>query len=96
MNVPIYDLSPAEGYGIITPLLPEGPIKISAGEMTHLMREEMQDFGDDDYIMCVGDPVVIALATMVASDINDGVVTLLKYDRRARAYHPVRLNLNEE
>lgn len=95
-TMPIYDLRPAEVYGIITPLLPEGPIKMSTGEIVGVIQESLFDFGDRDYIMCVGDPVIIALATMVASRLNDGVVTLLKYDRREKAYHPVRLNVNEE
>ena len=41
----------------------------------------------------MGDPVAIAIAAMVASDINQGKVNILKYDREQFCYYPVRIDM---
>jgi hypothetical protein len=40
----------------------------------------------------MGDPVAIAIASIVASDVNNGVVNILKWDRENRAYYNVMLD----
>ena len=42
------------------------------------MRKKLENYCDDDYLIAMGDPVAIAIAAMVASDINQGKVNILK------------------
>ena len=37
----------------------------------------------------MGDPAAIAIASIIAGDVNNGVVNILKWDRENRAYYNV-------
>ncbi len=39
------------------------------------------DFTDDDFVVAIGDPVVIAIFTHIAAEHNGGRVRVLKWDR---------------
>ena len=41
----------------------------------------------------MGDPIAIVIAGMVAGDINQGKVNILKYDREQLCYYPVPVDL---
>jgi hypothetical protein len=45
------------------------------------MRHALRDFGGDDHLLCVGDPVAIGIAVAVAAQANRGEVKILKWDR---------------
>ena len=93
--VPIYDLGPATKHGTLTPLLPRGPLTLSSREVVAKLREQLQDFTDDDFILCIGDPVIVASACMVAAQINGDYAKVLRYDRHNKEYRPVEINLGE-
>jgi hypothetical protein len=46
-----------------------------------------------DYLLLMGDPVVIGMATMIASQQTGGVVNLLKFDRQSFDYIPVTIDI---
>jgi hypothetical protein len=52
-------------------------------------------FDDQDYLLCIGDPVAIGLATAVAASRNYGRVKLLKWDRQEHRYYVVKANIQE-
>ncbi len=52
-----------------------------------------KDFSDSDFLLAMGDPVAIAIASIVASDINNGRLKILKWDREHRAYYPVEIDI---
>lgn len=90
-----YDLSSAEVYGELIFLLNPGNIyrdKLDAAIAD--MRKQLADFGPGDHIMAVGDPVAIAVATLIASEQNGGSISLLKYDRINRSYASYEINSN--
>ena len=88
---PVYDLSPALSYGSLEVLRSSMPVGIDE-DLIGLLRGKMKEFGDDDYIVAIGDPAVIAAAIMVASRINNGRVKLLRWDRRTRQYLTTQLD----
>jgi hypothetical protein len=55
--------------------------------------EKLKDFNDSDFLLAMGDPVAIAIASIVASDINNGRLKILKWDREHRAYYPVEIDI---
>lgn len=82
-----YDLTPAREHGELIFLLRPGNIyrdKLNAA-IKHL-KEVLADYGDGDHILAVGDPVAIAATVMVASGMNGGRVSLLKFDRMDNKY----------
>lgn len=60
------------------------------------MKDKLKDFKDGDYILPVGDPVAIAMATTIAArKAETGRVNFLRWDRQTRQYIEVRVNLND-
>jgi hypothetical protein len=93
--VRIHDLSPAAIYGTLVPLLEQGksPSVLATVPIVHELKRKLKNFGDDDSLLAVGDPVVIGLATAVAAQINHGRVSVLKWDRESRSYIRVSFEL---
>jgi hypothetical protein len=95
-EVPGRNVIAARQYGELCLLLPEGDVVLSPGPTTRKLQRALKDFGDQDYLLLMGDPVAIGLACAVASDINQGRFKLLKWDRQQHVYYPVDVNLNRK
>lgn len=81
-----FDLSPAEEYGELRYLLtPTAAPWNPEGVMPELWAA-LGDFGDEDHLLLVGNPILIGWATAVAADFNDGRVNLLQWHGRDRRY----------
>ncbi len=87
----------ATKYGEIKVLLPTGSqITFSAGHVTEELKSKLSHFSDNDYLLLMGDPVAIGLATMVAAHWNKGKVKMLKWDKQEKIYYPVSINLYQK
>lgn len=87
--VSAHDLTPAEQYGELIYLLsPTAAPWKPEGIITELW-DKLEDFSDDDYLLMVGNPVLIGLATAVACDVNKGRVRFLQWHGRSQSYTPV-------
>ena len=81
-------------FGDLIPLLPPGrQITLSSSPVVRLLKNKLKDFNDKDFLLAMGDPVAIAIASMVASDINNGKVNMLKWDRENQCYYNVPIDL---
>lgn len=89
-----FDLTSARQYGEIQVLMPSGPPLISSGPAIETLHDKLRTFNDNDHLLCLGDPVLIAAASAVASEVNDGVVPLLVWDRHIRAYNSVTVDIH--
>ena len=84
----------AAKFGDLEVLLPpREQIVFSSAPTIRLMRKKLENYCDDDFLLAMGDPVAIVIAGMVAGDINQGKVNMLKYDREQKAYYPVYIDL---
>ena len=54
----------------------------------------MKEFNGEDYLLLMGDPAVIGLACVIASEINIGKFSILKWDRIEKSYYPVEIDIN--
>lgn len=52
------------------------------------MSDALRDYSDEDWLIPVGHPLLIGIATAVAAAFNNGRVNLLHWKRDARAYQP--------
>lgn len=84
----------ANKFGELELLLPAGQITLSAGPTVNRLRKGLKDFNDEDYLLLIGDPAAIGIATAVALDMNRGQAKLLKWDRQEKQYFPITVNIN--
>lgn len=84
-------------FGDLIPLLPPGrQITLSSSPVVKLLKTKLKDFSDNDYLLAMGDPVAIGIASIVASDINNGKVNMLKWDRENQCYYNVPIDLYQK
>ncbi len=92
--IPVMDFRKVLEYGDPIVCLPTGRVSLSPGPMIDNLRDKLKDFTDNDYIVSVGDPTAIFAAAMVASDINNGRVKALKWDKDAKQYIVVQIDIH--
>ena len=84
----------AEKFGDLKVVLPDNKqIVLSSGPLTIKLNHTLKDFNDDDYLLLMGDPAIIALAGAVASDVNGGRFKILKWDRDEKKYYDIEIDL---
>ena len=87
--IPLHDFSAATPYGKIVFLLDDKATPHATDNVTKILSRGLADFSDDDYLLPVGNPVLIAMAGGIAADANDGRVKYLCWSPSERAYIPV-------
>ena len=93
---PKFNIMGALKYGKLKVLLKENTqIVLSPGPIVFELRRLLKNYTSQDYLLLSCDPAVILLAGMIASDINNGKVNVLKWDRQEKVYYPLEINLHE-
>jgi hypothetical protein len=88
------DISAAQQYGDISILLPTGPMILMPTPAVVTLRHKLSGFNDDDYLLFMGDPTVIALAAVMAARANGGRYKALVWDNLQRRYEGVAVDTN--
>lgn len=91
MWVPSVNMSPAEQYGQLVVMLPPDANRLHVAPLVAAMKEQMSDFTDEDYVVAVGDPSLIAAAAVIATRKSHGTLRILKWDRIRAEYIPVEI-----
>lgn len=87
------DFFPARKFGELELILPSSAqVVLSVDPTLQKIRRALKDFADGDYLLLSGDPIIMGLAMMVASDMNQGRVKALKWDKREKDYYPVHVD----
>lgn len=89
------DVSSAAKFGELRVLLEDGDVILSLEKEIGKLREKLVDFGDDDYLLLIGDPVGIGMAVVIAAEMNRGRVKVLRWMKRNLCYIPLSLNFRE-
>jgi len=87
---PKFDFSPAGEFGELVFLLGSNASPFNLPPVLTELQERLKEFGDDDYLLLVGSPVLLGLATAIAADYNDGRVNMLQWSGAKHSYIPVR------
>jgi hypothetical protein len=93
-TIPIMDFRKVVAYGDPVVCLPSGRVSLAPAPTVDALREKLRHFTDNDYIVSVGDPSAIFAAAMVASDVNNGRCKLLKWDKEAKQYISVQMDIH--
>lgn len=88
------DLKPAMKFGeLVTLLDPQhGYREDQIHEAINELQEGLRDFQPDDYLLCVGDPILIAAAIAYASDMQQSV-KVLRWEKTRREYDCTEITL---
>lgn len=87
-RVPKFDFSEAEKYGQLVNLFEDDVDPLDATGNAKLLSQRLERFTEQDYLLLVGSPVLIALAFAIAAEYTDGRVKVLQWSGRD-GYIPV-------
>lgn len=90
--VPKFDLTPAQVFGDLVFLLSPTAAPFRPEPVVSELREKLRDFGPEDTLLLVGNPVLIGLAVAVAADYNDGSVSVLQWSGKDQRYLKVTID----
>jgi len=94
-SYPLYDFTPALRYGALEVCLAPNASFLMIAPVTAALKERMRSFTDDDYLVAVGSPVMIALSAAIASERTGGKFNLLSYDKRMNEYLNTRIEITK-
>lgn len=84
----------AAEYGKILVLLPEDSMLPHIPEtVVAKLKTALATFSDEDYLLLMGSPMAIGIATSLAGQANNGRVAMLLWDRQTHQYFEVRVNI---
>tara|TARA_R100000995_G_scaffold51684_1_gene25007 strand:- start:410 stop:715 length:306 start_codon:yes stop_codon:yes gene_type:complete len=84
----------AEKFGDLKVCLPDNKqIVLSSGPLAFKLKQVLRDFNDDDYLLLMGDPAIIAVAGAIVSDVNNRKFKVLKWDRDEKKYYDIEIDL---
>lgn len=92
---PAIDLEPAAAFGevvfCVSPYARTGPNFIT--QAIREQRDALADFRPEDFIVCAGDPILIASAMSFAGKRCGGPVRVLRWDKRHHIYELMEVEL---
>lgn len=93
--VPTVNIDNAKQFGEVFVMLPPEASRLETDKIVELLQKAMVDYCDDDYVLALGDPVVIAIASAIA-DRSSSPLRILRWDKRSRNYQLLEANLDNE
>lgn len=88
------DLSPAIEYGELEVLLPHTQSLTVTVPTVQALNKKLEGFSDNDYILPIGDPILMSTVAMIASTKNGGRVKFLKWDKKLSRYYPIQVDIS--
>lgn len=93
--VSVHDLTPAQQFGEMVYLLSPTAAPWKPEGIISELWDKLEGFCDEDFLLMVGNPVLVGLATAVACDVNKGRVKFLQWHGRSQSYTPVEAQVFE-
>jgi hypothetical protein len=87
-----FDLSPAKEYGELKYLLSPTAAPFRPESVLEDLYKGLEDFTDEDYLLLVGNPVLIGLASSVAA-MKSGTVNFLQWSGKDQRYLSIRAEI---
>ena len=83
---PVINIMPAAEYGDLVEVFNPTEHALLTSQVTSKLKTMLRNFSDGDYILPIGNPVLIGVATAVAARNNMGRVKILHWDRELARY----------
>jgi hypothetical protein len=86
--LPTMNISSAETYGEVVVLLPPGSQFFAASETTRIIKHRLHelDYQSGDYLLPLGSPTIMAVASAIAARRSNGCLRLLVWDKHSSRY----------
>lgn len=83
---PKFDLSPATEYGRLEYLLSPTASPFHPDDPIEELHSKLKDFGPNDHLLLIGNPILIGLSVSVASYYNKGAISMLQWSGKDNRY----------
>ena len=94
---PNINILSASDFGYLVICLPNRDQAIlSTAPYVQKMKKNLQDFRKEDYLLAVGDPVIIGISTAEVSNVTSGQYNMLKWDKREHRYYPLEVDMYQK
>lgn len=90
---PKYDVTAAAEYGEIRYLLSPTAAPFRPEPIVEELHAKLADFRPSDYLLLIGNPVLIGLAVAIAARVTNGIVSMLQWSGKDQRYIPVRVHV---
>ena len=91
---PNINILSASDFGYLVICLPNRDQAIySTAPYVQKMTKNLQNIRKEDYLLAVGDPIIICLSGIIASDNTNGQFNMLKWDKREYRYYPLDFDM---
>ena len=91
--IPTMNMQAADKFGTLVVLLPPNANRLNTAPLLAALKDGMEPFTAEDYLVCLGDPSLIAAAACIAARKTGGLLRLLKWDRMASDYLAVEMHI---
>ena len=95
-TVDAHDMRSAHRFGELRYLLPNEASPFEPEIWIPKLHEGLEEIAQEDYILLVGNPALIAWAAGIATDYASGMLRLLQWDRKSQCYEVIVARLFEE
>jgi len=68
-------------------------IQVNSSRFVFSVEKKLKDFTSGDYLLLMGDPVLIGIVCAVAAKITNNNFKVLKWDRESAIYIPITIEL---
>lgn len=86
----------ASKFGKVVYLLSPSAAPWNSEAIVKELEEKLKNFGNDDHLLCIGNPVLIALSAMVAWKLSeDGNVNFLQWSGKEKSYLTVNTSIED-
>jgi len=75
---------------------PESQAIYSTTPFVRKMKKNLQNFNKQDYLLAIGDPIIIGICNVAISDVTNGQYNVLKWDRREYRYYPLEIDFYQQ
>jgi hypothetical protein len=88
------DFSKAEDYGELRDVFSSVGKNYNPDVLIEHARTVLSKAEKGDYLLVVGDPSLVAICTVAMSEVLEGEVKLLRWDRNNMTYYPLELDFD--
>jgi len=93
---PNINILSASDFGYLVICLPNRDQAILSTAPYVQKMKNLQDFRKHDYLLAVGDPVIIGISTAAVSEVTAGQFNMLKWDKREYRYYPLEVDMYQK
>jgi hypothetical protein len=71
---------------------PDSQVIYSMAPFNRKMKKNLQNFRQQDYILAIGDPIMIGISFEAIHDVTNGKFNVLKWNNKEKRYFPLDQN----